>query len=166
MRFYLLDRITEIVPGEHAIGVKCWSLDNEIFRDHFPGEPATPGVLLTESMAQLGGILLEHSYYKEYSDKNNVYPILIIIQKAKFRTFVKPGDQCILECKVLSIDHGRGSVFVQTKVDGDLVCEATLQYIIGMNADMRPNPYVRIRDQYYHNILPEEFWNERLRNRS
>ena len=53
MRFLLIDKIKELNPGVSAIGVKCWSIDNEIFQDHFPGFPTTPGVLLTESMAQL-----------------------------------------------------------------------------------------------------------------
>ena len=88
MRFFLIDRITEINPGSTAKGLKAWSLDNEIFQDHFPGFPTVPGVLLTESMAQLSGILIEKSYYQEYGDKNPVYPVLSIIQKAKFRSFV------------------------------------------------------------------------------
>ena len=34
MRFFLIDKIKELIPGETAIGVKCWSLDNQIFEDH------------------------------------------------------------------------------------------------------------------------------------
>lgn len=51
----MIDRIKEIIPGDKALGIKCWSLDNEIFQDHFPGFSTTPGVLMTESMAQLSG---------------------------------------------------------------------------------------------------------------
>lgn len=157
MRFYLLDKIKELIPGDKATGVKCWSLDNEIFEDHFPGFPTTPGVLLTESMAQLAGILIEHSYYLNFSDKFRVYPILSIIHKAKFRTFVSPGDQCIIEAKLLSVDRGFGSASIVTFVDGEAVCEATLNFIIGLEKDMKGNPYIGKRNEYYHNILPEEF---------
>lgn len=157
MRFFLLDRVTEIVPGEYAVGIKCWSLDNEIFQDHFPGFPTTPGVLLTESMAQLAGILLEHSYYKEFPGSSKVYPILSIIQKAKFRTFVRPGDRCELKATVHTIDRGRGTANVQTIVDGELKCEALLSFLIGTSADMENNPYLERRNQYYHSILPKEF---------
>ena len=100
MRFFLNDRIREMIPGDKAVGVKCWSMDNEIFQDHFPGLPTTPGVLLTESMAQLSGVLIKKSYYKEYGTATNVYPVLSIIQKAKFRSFVRPGDQCIINAQL------------------------------------------------------------------
>ena len=84
MRFFLIDKVKEIKHGKSAIGVKCWSLDNEIFQDHFPGFPVVPGIMLTESMAQLSGILLEESYYEQYPQTSKVYPVLSIIQKAKF----------------------------------------------------------------------------------
>ena len=157
MRFYLLDKIKELIPGERAVGIKCWSLDNEIFQEHFPGFPTTPGVLLTESMAQLAGILIEHSYYKEYGNSFKVYPVLSIINKAKFRTFVSPGDRCVLEAKLLSVDRGRGSASITTYVEDELVCEAVLNFVIAMDRDLSSNPYVKDRNQYYHVILPEEF---------
>lgn len=157
MRFFLIDKVKELIPGERAKGIKCWSLDNVIFQDHFPGFPTTPGVLLTESMAQLAGILIEWSYYKDYGDTSKVYPILSIIQKAKFRTFVQPGDQCILEATMTSIDRGRATVSVKTFVEDNLVCEAILSFLIANQDDLKKNPFVNERQQFYHSILPEEF---------
>lgn len=154
MRFFLVDRITEIIPGKSASGIKCWSLDNEIFQDHFPGLPSTPGVLLTESMAQLSGALIKESYYELFGKQNPVYPILSIIQKAKFRTFVKPGDQCILISELISIDRGRANVNVKTLVDDELVCDATLSFIIGLQSDLGNNPYIEKMNQYFHSIMP------------
>ena len=117
MRFFLIDKIKELVPGKFARGVKCWSLDNPIFQDHFPGFPVVPGIMLTESMAQLSGRLLEESYYKQYPHASKVYPVLSIIQKAKFKTFVQPGDQCVVEAEIISIDNNRGNVEVKTLVE-------------------------------------------------
>src|SRR5688500_18026300 len=37
MRYVLLDRITALEPPEGAAGVKCVSLSDDIFVDHFPG---------------------------------------------------------------------------------------------------------------------------------
>jgi len=155
MRFYLIDRIREMIPGESAVGVKCWSMDNEIFQDHFPGLPTTPGVLLTESMAQLSGVLIKKSYYKEYGDDIKVYPVLSIIQKAKFRSFVRPGDQCIIKAKLISIDRGRGNAKVETFVDDELVCEATLSFIIGLEVDMENNPQIDKLEDYHDSISPK-----------
>ncbi len=156
MRFLLLDKIREFIPGNKATGVKCWSLDNEIFQDHFPGFPAVPGVLLTESMAQLAGILIEYSYCKEFGGKK-AYPFLSIIQKAKFRKFVSPGDQCIIEAELLSVDIGRGSAKIRTFVNDELVCEAVLNFLVGLENDLGGNPYMLKRDEYYYTILPIEF---------
>ena len=69
MNFYLIDKVIEIKIGKSASGIKCWSLDNQIFDSHFPGFPTVPGVLLTESMAQLSGILIDSIFncYKTFS---------------------------------------------------------------------------------------------------
>jgi 3-hydroxyacyl-[acyl-carrier-protein] dehydratase len=154
MRFFLVDRVTEIVPGKSASGIKCWSLDNEIFQDHFPGLPSTPGVLLTESMAQLSGVLIKESFYDLYGRENPVYPILSIIQKAKFRSFVKPGDQCILNSELIALDRSRANVNVKTFVNDELVCDATLSFLIGLQSDMGNNPYIEKMNEYFHNLMP------------
>ena len=155
MRFYLIDRITRLEPQKSINAIKCWSLDNEIFQDHFPGYPTVPGVLLTESMAQMLGILIEKSYYKEFQNNTKVYPVLSIIQKAKFRKFVRPGDQCILEGKILSIDRNRGTGTAKTFVNNELVCEATLSYLIGTENEMANNQFIKKLDQYYQVILAD-----------
>jgi 3-hydroxyacyl-[acyl-carrier-protein] dehydratase len=156
MRFFLIDRIREMIPGESAVGGKCWSMDNEIFQDHFPGLPTAPGVLLTESMAQLAGVLIKKSYYKEYGDGIKVYPVLSIIQKAKFRFFVRPGDQCIIKAKLISIDRGRGNAKVESFVDDKLVCETTLSFVIGLEMDMENNPEIEKIEAYHESISPKQ----------
>jgi len=155
MRFLLIDKVKELIPGKSATGIKCWSIDNPIFQDHFPGFPVVPGVLLTESMAQLAGRLLEESYYAAFPSTTKAYPVLSIIQKAKFKNFVCPGDQCIVMCEIISIDHTRGSVNAKTFVDGAEVCTATLSFLIGSESDMKTNPYFHKMDEYYHIIQRE-----------
>jgi 3-hydroxymyristoyl/3-hydroxydecanoyl-(acyl carrier protein) dehydratase len=59
VRYVLLDRITTLEPPELARGIKCVSLADDIFVDHFPGHPVMPGALILEGLAQLAGVLLE-----------------------------------------------------------------------------------------------------------
>ena len=59
MRFILIDEILEVNPGKHIRAIKHVAPDEDYFRDHFPGFPVVPGVLLTEMMAQTAGKCLE-----------------------------------------------------------------------------------------------------------
>lgn len=148
MRFYLLDRVTEMIPGKSIEGIKCWSMSDEIFNEHFPGFPVVPGVLLTESKAQLMGLLIEKSHELEYINTSGVYVILSIIQKAKFRSIVIPGDQCIIKGELKSIDLNRASGHVRTFVNGNCVAEANLSFIV-LPKDRAPeNKYAYKRDEY------------------
>ena len=106
-------------------------------------------------MAQLSGVLIKKSYYKEYGTATKVYPVLSIIQKAKFRSFVRPGDQCVIKAQLISIDRGRGNTKVETFVEDELVCEATLSFIIGMEMDMENNPQIDKIETYFDSISPK-----------
>ena len=64
MRFVLIDRVEELELGKRATGYKRISPDEEYFRDHFPGHPVVPGVLVLESLVQLGGRLVGASIRK------------------------------------------------------------------------------------------------------
>src|SRR5258707_1248686 len=57
MRFVLVDRITELHPGQSLVAVKNLSLAEEYLADHFPGFPVMPGVLMLEALTQAGAWL-------------------------------------------------------------------------------------------------------------
>jgi 3-hydroxyacyl-[acyl-carrier-protein] dehydratase len=154
MRFYLLDRITKMEPGHSIEGIKCWTLSDEIFSEHFPGFPLVPGVLLTESKAQLLGYLIEKSHEMEYKNEKGIFVLLSIIQKAKFRNFVVPGDQCVLKGELHSMDFNRASGHVNTFVNNQCVAEAGLSFIILPKTDVPENKYIHRREEY-HQILTQ-----------
>ncbi len=54
--FLMLDRVTELVPGEYAIAEKDILATDDVFRGHFPGHPVFPGVLQLEALAQTGAV--------------------------------------------------------------------------------------------------------------
>jgi 3-hydroxyacyl-[acyl-carrier-protein] dehydratase len=160
MRYYLLDRVTRIDPGKSIEGIKCWTLTDEIFNEHFPGFPVVPGVLLTESKAQLLGFLIEKSYELEYTCKNGIYVLLSIIQKAKFRSFVIPGDKCILKGELRTLDINRAGGIVKTYVDDKFVAEADLSFIIVPREYGPENRYLNRREEYI-NILTKSHPSEK-----
>jgi len=129
MRFYLIDRIRNLNLGSSIETVKCWTLSEEYFSEHFPSFPVVPGVLLTESMAQSLGLLLEKSHQEKFGEKHGeVFAILSIIQKAKFKGFVRPGDQSIIKATLKSLDPSMGSGHAEVFVDGEKRAEAELVF--------------------------------------
>lgn len=148
MRFLLLDRIEKIHLQNSIEGIKCWSLNDQIFEDHFPGHPIVPGVLLIESMAQLLGFLIEKSYPLNFPEHGKAHPILSIISKAKLRETVIPGDKCIVKAQLKSIDHKRASGLAQIYVDGKLKSQAELVFAVLGDSDLPENKHFYKREEY------------------
>jgi 3-hydroxyacyl-[acyl-carrier-protein] dehydratase len=126
MRYVLLDRITLLKPGELATGLKCVSLAEDYFVDHFPGIPVMPGALILESLAQLGGTLCEATMRERGHPCVNA--LLTMIDKAKFRNPVRPGDRLELEARLLAASENAGQVQGLARVDGKVVAEAAITF--------------------------------------
>jgi len=54
--FRFVTAVREHIPGRSATGSMRVGADDAFVRDHFPGRPIVPGVLVTEALAQLAGI--------------------------------------------------------------------------------------------------------------
>lgn len=121
--FLLVDRILELSP-ERAVGVKNVSANEPQFQGHFPGIPIMPGVLLLEAMAQVAGIMVVHTTPAEERRKQLMF--FAGIDGARFRRPVVPGDQVVIEIRLLKTKAGISKVSAQASVDGALVAEAEL----------------------------------------
>jgi len=108
MRFFLIDRITRWDVGALAEATKCVALSEDFFDDHFPRRPVMPGVLILEGMAQLSGLLLEASLQHKYG--KSAKAVLTVLERAKFRAMVKPGETLRYRTEVLSVNEAGGKV--------------------------------------------------------
>lgn len=128
MRYYLVDRVTELVPGERAVGVKCVSLSDEVLHDHFPDYPVMPGALIVEAAAQLGGFLLEATLNRPGGELRRA--LMVQIQNAKFYETVGPGDRMEITVSLQSQLEGAAQVAAEVRVDAKRVARAELTFVM------------------------------------
>ena len=121
--FLLVDSILKVNKGKNIVGQKNVTINEPFFQGHFPGHPIMPGVLIIESMAQVGGIL------GQVSDDHGEDPVtyFVGIDKARFRKPVVPGDVLRIEIEVLNYRRGIYTFAGKAYVGSTLVAEAELK---------------------------------------
>jgi 3-hydroxyacyl-[acyl-carrier-protein] dehydratase len=125
--FLLIDRVEDVITDTSAVGVKNVSINEQFFQGHFPNHPVMPGVLIIESMAQTAAVLVVETLGPDAAGKV-VY--FMLIETAKFRRPVVPGDQMRIHVRK---ERNRGNVWkfsAEAKVDGVVVAEATYAAMI------------------------------------
>ena len=120
--FLFVDAIVEMERLKRVVGIKNVTINESYFQGHFPGQPIMPGVLIIESMAQTGGVLL----LQEVPDRENKLLYFVAVDGARFRRPVVPGDQLKVEMKVISWRGDFCKLDGRATVDGQLAAEATL----------------------------------------
>lgn len=123
--FLMIDRVIEIEGTQRVVGLKNVTINEAFFQGHYPGDPIMPGVLIIESMAQVGGVLLSQAL--EHKGK---VAVLLSLDKVKFRRAVRPGDQLIVEAQSVRVRSNVGHIHGRAKVGDDLVAEAEIKFIL------------------------------------
>ncbi len=122
MRFFLLDKVTELVVGERARGVKNVTLTDEVLHDHYPDYPVMPGVLILESAAQLAGFLLEMTLNRPGTPV--LRALLVQVKEAKFHETCWPGDTLEIETTIESRLESAARVAAEIRVKDKRVARA------------------------------------------
>jgi 3-hydroxyacyl-[acyl-carrier-protein] dehydratase len=126
----LVDRITDMELKKSIKGFKNISISEPAFQGHFPGHPIYPGVLILEGMAQAGGVLaLKSSDLTDEEMKNKVI-YFMSIDKAKFRTPVRPGDRLDYELEVIKMKSSLMVLKGEAFIDGKICAEAEFKAMI------------------------------------
>ena len=124
--FLLIDRIVEMERLKRIVAIKCVTINEGFFQGHFPGKPVMPGVLILESMAQAGGLLL----LQEIPDREKKLLYLASMNDVKFRRPVVPGDQLRIEVNVVAWKGDLCKIEAKAFVEGNLATEAKMMCVM------------------------------------
>lgn len=123
--FLLVDKITELVEGKKAVGVKNVTINEPFFAGHFPEHPVMPGVLIIEALAQVGAVVV-----LSLPENKGKLALFAGIDEARFRRQVFPGDILRLETELEKMRGILGKARAAAYVGDELVCEARLMFAI------------------------------------
>ncbi|WMM26958.1 3-hydroxyacyl-ACP dehydratase FabZ [Tissierella sp. MB52-C2] len=123
--FLFIDKVSIEEIGVKGIGYKNVTINEPFFQGHFPNIPVMPGVIIVESMAQVGAVILLSD--EKYKGKT---PYFAGINKVRFKRKVVPGDTLRMEVVLTRV---RGSVGIgegKAYVGDELACEGEFLFAI------------------------------------
>ncbi|MBL0922319.1 MAG: 3-hydroxyacyl-ACP dehydratase FabZ [Phycisphaerales bacterium] len=121
----LVDRVLEIDGDRRAVGIKNVTVNEPFFQGHYPGSPIMPGVLIVEAMSQLAGLMLSQKL-----ERTGKIAVLLSMDRVKLRKPVHPGDQLVMETETIKASERFGDVQCKARVDGRLVAEARVKFMM------------------------------------
>lgn len=127
--FLFVDKLTEI-SEEHVAGTYTYREDAFFYKGHFPGNPITPGVILIETMAQIGlvslGIFLTGAY-----ETKEALPFAFTSSEVVFYQKVLPGEQVWVKATKKYFRLGKLKCEVSmNNAEGIKVCKGNLSGMI------------------------------------
>ena len=135
--FRFIDEIISL-DEQQIVGAYRFREDEFFYRGHFPGRPITPGVILIETMAQIGVVafgmyLLACQKNIRPSQLNGPLSLFSLAEGIEFKGIVKPGERVIVKGKKIYMRKGALKVDINMeRENGEVVCVGQLA---GMGVD-------------------------------
>lgn len=126
--FLFVDEILE-VDDDHIVARYRFRPDAAFYRGHFPGRPVTPGVILLESLAQVGVVALGLYQIARDQGPEAVRSSLALFTDAnvEFSGLVLPGDRVTIRARKVFFRRGKiRSEAGMTLDDGTVVISGTI----------------------------------------
>jgi 3-hydroxyacyl-[acyl-carrier-protein] dehydratase len=121
--FRFIDDILEL-DDDHIVGTYRFRPDADFYRGHFPGNPITPGVILVESLAQVGIVALGIYLLAQESESDTTkMTTLFADMNVEFSGIVKPGDRVTITAEKVFFRRRKLRSRAEMKLDdGMIVC--------------------------------------------
>ena len=126
--FRFVDDILE-VDEDHIVASYRFRPESEFYKGHFPGNPVTPGVILLESLAQVGVVALGIYLFALEEGLRGVTDKIALFVDAdvEFSGIVLPGEKVIISGKKVFFRRNKlRTEAMMTTEDGSLVCSGTI----------------------------------------
>lgn len=109
--FIFVDKVEVSDEGVKGVGYKNVTINEQYFTGHFPGNPVMPGVIIIETMAQTGAVILLST--DDFKGKTAYFAG---INKFRFKKKVLPGDNLRVDVEITklrgNIGIGEGKAYV------------------------------------------------------
>jgi len=126
--FRFVDDILE-VDEDHIVASYRFRPESDFYKGHFPGNPVTPGVILLESLAQVGVVALGiYLFALEEGFRGVTDKIALFVDAdVEFSGMVLPGEKVIISGKKVFFRRNKlRTEAMMTTEDGSLVCSGTI----------------------------------------
>ena len=126
--FRFVDNILE-VDEDHIIANYRFRPEADFYKGHFPGNPVTPGVILLESLAQVGVVALGIYLFALEEGLRGVTDKIALFVDAdvEFSGMVLPGEKVFISGKKVFFRRNKlRTEAMMTTEDGSLVCSGTI----------------------------------------
>ena len=133
--YLMLDR-AKIVDENTLVGWRNLTIGDGFFQGHFPGHPILPGVMQVEAMAQLAELGVWERLDPDRS--RDIY--VKSVHNVKFRRPNTPGDRCLIEASIQSVENGEAKVVATVKNSGGLACQAEVVMAVRDRVTELPEP--------------------------
>ena len=124
--FLLVDRITEFEPDKRIVGIKNVTLNERHLARRNGEPPVLPPTILTESVAQVGAILILSK-----PENRAKLPFFAGIERVRFRRTVYAGDVVEIEARVKRLRSRMGQLSGYARVNGEVVLDGTMTFALG-----------------------------------
>ena len=114
-----VDQIFDVVPGESAKGLKCFTYNEWFFPPHFEDDPNVPGFVQVECLVQT--FIMTFLSISEYSGNKTNF---VSMNNVAFKRKIIPGETLLIDSQLTSFRRGLAKGHATSTVKEEVACSA------------------------------------------